>query len=119
MGEIFVYITWAQIIKTSKTKQNGPGKNKNKQKSSKGPKESQNSCSLCGKKFSQKQSLIRHNKSLHLKIKDVKCVLCPKTFSSKDILKYHIKSIHKEVSEFAKKTSNKAIPGKNEAKQNS
>lgn len=41
----------------------------------------------CTKAFTRKTDLVRHNVSVHLRLKEFKCVKCPRNFSRKDTLR--------------------------------
>ena len=51
-------------------------------------------CKFCSKEFSEKISLVIHEKSVHLNVKDFKCEKCDFASACKNKLKLHITSIH-------------------------
>ena len=64
-------------------------------------------CKLCEKKFKNKQSLLRHNREVHLITSKYleftdpesfgyKCEECDQRFERKENLKRHVSTIHKE-----------------------
>lgn len=51
------------------------------------------SCKICGKEFTNKQRLYRHEK-IHLNLKPFKCELCDRGFSRRDNLRAHEYMVH-------------------------
>jgi len=51
-------------------------------------------CKYCEKEFSHLQSVEKHIKSVHKKIKDQKCGSCGKAFSHPEILRKHVRNVH-------------------------
>jgi len=52
------------------------------------------SCLKCGRSFTQKGSLRRHDQDVHQKIKRFQCSFCKVLFSQSWHLRYHIKMKH-------------------------
>merc|ERR1712150_161381 len=60
-----------------------------------------NVCSECNNAFSNQRSLRRHQKSIHLKLKDLKCKECNYTTSDGSGLYKHIEKYHPNIKKYA------------------
>ena len=53
-------------------------------------------CTICNKKLSRTDGLIKHITSIHgEKIKNFECDICKRRFSEKNYLGKHVQSVHK------------------------
>lgn len=57
-------------------------------------------CRECGKILSNLQTLERHHKRFHLKIREVPCTLCDKMFIDEAAARKHLKTVHFKVKNF-------------------
>ena len=51
-------------------------------------------CSICHEKFSRRNSMNRHMKSVHERKKSFECNLCDSKFAQKVTLNRHMKAVH-------------------------
>jgi hypothetical protein len=54
-------------------------------------------CPKCRKKFSYKSALTRHNKTVHLKLRDHVCEVCGRAFGQNGDLQKHIRRRHDKI----------------------
>ncbi|XP_035700843.1 gastrula zinc finger protein XlCGF8.2DB-like [Folsomia candida] len=54
-------------------------------------------CTECDQAFTQKVNLVRHEKTVHRKLKDFACLQCPKKFGRKGDMVEHLRSIHAKI----------------------
>ena len=52
-------------------------------------------CPKCGRQFRQKSHLYRHDRDVHLKIRNYVCILCGRRFANNQHLSNHMAAIHK------------------------
>ncbi len=57
-------------------------------------------CTVCGRRFSQKAHLTRHNK-IHTNEKPFTCFLCYRAFREKSTMQKHVKTVHRNLKAFA------------------
>ena len=57
-------------------------------------------CRECGKVLSNLQTLERHHKRFHLKLREVPCTLCDKMFIDEAAARKHLKTVHFKVKNF-------------------
>ena len=71
-------------------------------------------CQTCGRSFSMKTTLKRHEEDAHNTVKDLPCPHCGKLFKHnyKNVLRTHIKQVHEGVKDFMCTYCGKAFAGK-------